>query len=701
MRKITDEYLQLENNLKTEYIFVKNIKNQDEAIVNVLESKTTGERILVKYFNGTADVYKKLLNFSHPNLPKVYKVVEADRKCIVVEEFIDGITVDETLQIERYSSASVKKIILQLCNVLSVIHQDGIVHRDIKPENIIVDNNGNVKLLDFNISRINKDNQSKDTLMLGTTGFAAPEQYGISETDARSDIYSIGILINVMLTGEHPSKKLCTGKWQRIVNKCTRINPKDRYNNVKELEADLSTNKFIVPLAMSAIIVLVAITIVVCSGRHKTLDTKPETSPIDLQVEATETIKEIETTTVGKQTTEEEVTTEVTTTDEEVTTEEATMEVPTTEEATTEVPTTEVPTIEAATTEEPTTEAPTVSNYSVTYKDFILTIKGNGEITKKHLEEPYFDISKVKTVIEVVLDEGITNIPSYAFNGWDLIRITIPDTVTYIGDLAMNATILENVTVPGSVEYLGNRAFSGANFWEVTLSEGIKTIDSGCFSGCEYLSDIKIPESVEYIGPNCFAGSDIRSIVLPSELKSLEEMTFVCCEYLRGITLPDKLESIGDRCFAQCPALESITIPPSVTYMGEGVFSDCLNLVVYVTPGSYAEQYCIDNRLEYGYVDSVALKTVEITSSLGHLENSTFANDFALEEIILHEDFTALDDYVFYGCINMKRVVIPPSVTMIGENCFLGCDNLVIYVTPGSYAEQYCIDNQLNYEYVE
>ena len=95
------------------------------------------------------------------------------------------------------------------------------------------------------------------------------------------------------------------------------------------------------------------------------------------------------------------------------------------------------------------------------------------------------------------------------------------------------------------------------------------------------------------------------------------------------------------------------------------------------------------------------MKTVEITSSLGHLENSTFANDFALEEIILHEDFTALDDYAFYGCINMKRVVIPPSVTMIGENCFLGCDNLVIYVTPGSYAEQYCIDNNLNYEYVE
>ena len=92
-----------------------------------------------------------------------------------------------------------------------------------------------VKLIDFDISRLRKDDGNKDTVMLGTTGYAAPEQYGISETDARSDIYSIGILINVMPTGEHPSKKICKGKWQRIVNKCTRINPEERYQDVTEL----------------------------------------------------------------------------------------------------------------------------------------------------------------------------------------------------------------------------------------------------------------------------------------------------------------------------------------------------------------------------------------------------------------------------------------------------------------------------------
>ena len=694
MRKITDEYLQLENNLKTEYIFVKNIKNKDEAIVNVLESKTTGERILVKYFNGTADVYKKLLNFSHPNLPKVYKVVEVDRKCIVVEEFINGITIDETLQIERYSSVSVKKIILQLCSVLSLIHQDGIVHRDIKPENIIVDNNGNVKLLDFNISRINKDNQSKDTLMLGTTGFAAPEQYGISETDARSDIYSIGILINVMLTGEHPSKKLCTGKWQRIVNKCTRINPKDRYNNVKELEADLSTNKFIVPLAMSVIIVLVAITIVMCSSRNKPQNTTPETTLADAQSEATKNTDEKETTS-----------TKETTTVLETTTEDVTTEPPTT---VVEVPTTEQSTSQEATTkyEEPTTEEPTELNYTITLEGTEITVSGNGKISKGknfYFTDPYISSKERERLNSAVFCEGITNIPSGAFsNCRSFGEIIIPNTIIDIEDHALCGTTIQVVEIPESVEYLGESAFSGNNVLSiVNLSEGLKTIDYACFSGCGSLASIVIPESVEYIGVSAFSGTRLRSIVLPSKLKKLEKDTFLICEYLKGITLPDTLESIGDYCFGSCHSLEKIIIPPSVTYIGNYAFSNCENLVIYVTPGSYAEQYCIDNQLEYNYVDSIAtIERYTFTGQGDHFENSSFANDWALEEVILPDDFTGIDQYCFYGCINLKRINIPPSVTYIGQNCFLGCDNLVIYVTPGSYAEQYCIDNGLKYEYV-
>lgn len=107
----------------------------------------------------------------------------------------------------------------------------GAVHRDIKPENVILRGSEAV-LIDFDASRIFKSENTSDTRVLGTTGYAAPEQYGIAQTDERADIYSLGVLLNIMLTGKHPSKELASGRLGRIVQKCTMVNPKKRYQNV-------------------------------------------------------------------------------------------------------------------------------------------------------------------------------------------------------------------------------------------------------------------------------------------------------------------------------------------------------------------------------------------------------------------------------------------------------------------------------------
>ena len=110
------------------------------------------------------------------------------------------------------------------------------VHRDVKPENVILRGSEAI-LIDFDAARLHKSepDHETDTQILGTTGFAAPEQYGLSQTDVRSDIYSLGILINVMLTGQHPSKQLARGRLGRIVERCTHVNPQKRYQNVLRL----------------------------------------------------------------------------------------------------------------------------------------------------------------------------------------------------------------------------------------------------------------------------------------------------------------------------------------------------------------------------------------------------------------------------------------------------------------------------------
>ena len=108
------------------------------------------------------------------------------------------------------------------------------VHRDIKPENVIMRGRRAV-LIDFDAARLHKPEQESDTQVLGTTGFAAPEQYGLSQSDVRTDIYALGVLMNVMLTGEHPSKRLAEGRMGRVIERCTRVNPEKRYKDVLHL----------------------------------------------------------------------------------------------------------------------------------------------------------------------------------------------------------------------------------------------------------------------------------------------------------------------------------------------------------------------------------------------------------------------------------------------------------------------------------
>ena len=100
---------------------------------------------------------------------------------------------------------------------------------------VIIEKNGRVVLVDFNASRVYAPETSADTVVLGTLGYAPPEQFGISQSDEKSDIYAVGVLLNVMLTGKHPSEALAKGKAGKIVLKCTQIDPQSRFKSVEKL----------------------------------------------------------------------------------------------------------------------------------------------------------------------------------------------------------------------------------------------------------------------------------------------------------------------------------------------------------------------------------------------------------------------------------------------------------------------------------
>src|SRR6266446_1229320 len=151
-----------------------------------------------------------LADLLHPNLPRIYEHFSENERLYLVMDFIDGQTLEEYVEQVGGGPLPVAQVIdwaEQLCDVLSYLHsrEPAIIFRDLKPANVMISESGHIFLIDFGIARIFKPGKQHDTVALGSPGYAAPEQYGKSQSTPRSDIYSLGALLHHLLTGHDPS----------------------------------------------------------------------------------------------------------------------------------------------------------------------------------------------------------------------------------------------------------------------------------------------------------------------------------------------------------------------------------------------------------------------------------------------------------------------------------------------------------------
>lgn len=218
----------------TEYDTLHVLKQSPRGTVSVVRHKKSGTRYVFRRYSGSGEVYRRLLPVLCPHLPQIMEAAEQDGQTAVLEEYVQGDTLAELLMGARLTEREARQVTMQLCQALHVLHSMGAVHRDVKPENVILRGSDAV-LIDFDAARIYKDESESDTQVLGTTGFAAPEQYGIFQSDERADIFSLGVLLNIMLTGKHPSREMAAGKMGRIVRKCTMTAPEQRYQSARAL----------------------------------------------------------------------------------------------------------------------------------------------------------------------------------------------------------------------------------------------------------------------------------------------------------------------------------------------------------------------------------------------------------------------------------------------------------------------------------
>lgn len=228
----TAEFL---SGIKSLYHTVSVLADKNGATVYRLRSKEHGRDIVLKRHTTPIPAYDILKTLRHDNLPEVYDALTLEDGQIVLEEFVHGLTVAQVLEGGLYTYGGAKKVLCGVCAALMTLHSFGIIHRDVKPENIMITDGGGVKLIDFGASRRVSAGKSADTTVLGTIGYASPEQMGITQCDERADIYAMGVLLNVMLTGEHPSRHLARGRAGAIVRRCTQIHPEGRYQSAEKL----------------------------------------------------------------------------------------------------------------------------------------------------------------------------------------------------------------------------------------------------------------------------------------------------------------------------------------------------------------------------------------------------------------------------------------------------------------------------------
>ncbi len=203
-------------------------------------------------FLAESNILKRL---QHPMLPRIVDIFEDDQCIYIVEDFVEGQSLDKLLEErKRVDEKTGLKWFKDLCGVLKYLHgqkPNPIIYRDLKPANIMLQPDGTLKLIDFGIAREYKEESASDTSYVGTKGYAAPEQFGAAQTDARTDIYSLGVTMYHILTGKSPyeppynfvparqiEKSLSHGI-EVVLGKCVRSEPKDRYQNVDELLWDI------------------------------------------------------------------------------------------------------------------------------------------------------------------------------------------------------------------------------------------------------------------------------------------------------------------------------------------------------------------------------------------------------------------------------------------------------------------------------
>lgn len=236
-----------------EEISIISDKTGNMAKVSLVKDKRDGRLCIKKHVkNCNANIVKQMINIQQSfntyeqGVPKIIGYVEQESDYILIEDYINAPNLAKVLETQSLLPKECASIMAQVCKILSIYHnaKPSVIHRDVKPENILVDlerfrqNKGEagVYVIDFDSAKLLTEEKSKDTHLMGTMAYAAPEQFGYAQSDARTDVYGIGATMRECVKHMVFSSEKEENIFLEILNTATKISMDERYQNVEQLQ---------------------------------------------------------------------------------------------------------------------------------------------------------------------------------------------------------------------------------------------------------------------------------------------------------------------------------------------------------------------------------------------------------------------------------------------------------------------------------
>ena len=213
-----------------------------ETVTGILCVLKWGRNRQAEFLRNEMEIMEKMADRKLSGIPKTYRIFEENGEVYLVREYIEGMSLAQmVLQKGGISEAEICRISRKICQTAEQFQNpdEPMIHRDIKPENIVVTPGGEVVFIDFGTMRSYKKDGSRDTFVVGTRGTAAPEQYGYTQTDQRTDVYAIGQTMLYMVSESYEKNQLSecavSRRMKKIIEKACSFEPDKRYGDAAQL----------------------------------------------------------------------------------------------------------------------------------------------------------------------------------------------------------------------------------------------------------------------------------------------------------------------------------------------------------------------------------------------------------------------------------------------------------------------------------